>query len=95
MKSATNFRFTFNERDEISRGLWNREPLVDIADRINREASTVCREVSRNGGRKRCRAQDVASSAYFSRKLKRTVSKIERVPALKEYMRSAGVRALH
>jgi IS30 family transposase len=86
MKSATYIRLTFNDREEISRGLWNRETLVEIAERINREVSTVSREVSRNGGRRDYRARDAATAAYFNRKLKRTVPKIERVLALKEYI---------
>ncbi len=86
MKSATYIRLTFNEREEISRGLWNNEALVEIAGRINREASTISREVSRNGGRKKYRAHDAAAAAYFNCKLKRTVPKIEQVPALKEYI---------
>jgi IS30 family transposase len=86
MKSATYIRLTFNEREEISRGLWNHETLVEIAGRINREVSTVSREVSRNGGRKEYRARDAAAATYFNQKLRRTVPKIERVPALKEYI---------
>jgi transposase, IS30 family len=86
MKSAMYTRLTFNDREEISRGLWNREKLVDIASRINRNAGTVSREVSRNGGRRDYRAHDAAAAAYFNRKLKRTVPKIERVPALKQYI---------
>ena len=86
MNTETYIRLTFSEREEISRGLYNHETLVDIAGRINRKASTVCREVSRNGGRKKYRAQEAAAAAYFNRKLKRTVPKIERVPDLKAYI---------
>jgi IS30 family transposase len=86
MNTATYMRLKFSEREEISRGLWNRETLVDIADRIDREVSTVSREVTRNGGRRNYRAQEAAAAAYFNRKLKRSVPKIEQVPALKEYI---------
>ncbi len=44
------------EREEISRGLATGESLRAIAARLGRSASTVCREVNRNGGRKRYRA---------------------------------------
>ena len=39
------------ERGEISRGLATGESLRAIASRLGRSASTVCREVNRNGGR--------------------------------------------
>ena len=44
------------EREEISRGLATGESLRAIAARLGRSASTVCREVNRNGGRRRYRA---------------------------------------
>jgi hypothetical protein len=45
------------EREEISRGLATGESLRAIARRLGRSASTVCREINRNGGRRRYRAQ--------------------------------------
>jgi len=44
------------EREEISRGVAAGESLRQIAGRLGRAASTVCREVARNGGRGRYRA---------------------------------------
>ncbi len=45
------------EREEISRGLATGDSLrTTIAARLGRSASTVCREVNRNGGRVRYRA---------------------------------------
>ncbi|HEY5249517.1 MAG TPA: IS30 family transposase [Dermatophilaceae bacterium] len=44
------------EREEISRGLAEGRSLRVIAAGIGRPASTVCREVARNGGRGRYRA---------------------------------------
>lgn len=44
------------EREEISRGLATGESLRAIAAWLGRSASTVCREVNRNGGRGRYRA---------------------------------------
>jgi IS30 family transposase len=44
------------EREEISRGLVEGCSLRVIASRLGRKPSTVCREVNRNGGRRRYRA---------------------------------------
>jgi hypothetical protein len=38
------------EREEISRNLVNGASIRRIADQLGRAASTVCRELSRNGG---------------------------------------------
>lgn len=51
------------EREEISRGLAAGESLRGIAARLSRPASTVCREVNRNGGRRNYRAQKVEERA--------------------------------
>ena len=44
------------EREEISRGLVAGDSIRSIATGLGRDASTVCREVNRNGGRRRYRA---------------------------------------
>ena len=54
---------TPTEREEISRGLATGESLRAIAARLSRSASTVCREVNRNGGRRRYRAQKAEKQA--------------------------------
>src|SRR5215218_2439964 len=51
------------EREEISRGLATGDSLRAIAARLGRPASTVCREVNRNGGRNRYRAQKAEERA--------------------------------
>ena len=51
------------EREEISRGLAAGESLRAIAARLSRPASTVCREVNRNGGRRNYRAQKAEEQA--------------------------------
>lgn len=57
------------EREEISRGLAAPDSLRAIAHRLGRPASTVCREVNRNGGRARYRAHraDRAATRRASR----------------------------
>src|SRR5882757_2871568 len=42
---------TLAEREDISRGIASGLPLREIARRLDRAASTVSREISRNGGR--------------------------------------------
>ena len=51
------------EREEISRGLASGESLRAIATRLGRCASTVCREVNRNGGRRNYRSQKAEEQA--------------------------------
>ena len=55
---------TLREREEISRGMAGNEPLRQIAHRIGRAASTVSREVARNGGRRRYRAHRADRAAW-------------------------------
>jgi IS30 family transposase len=52
------------EREEISRGLAAGDSLRAIAARLSRPASTVCREVNRNGGRRNYRAQKAEERAW-------------------------------
>jgi IS30 family transposase len=49
-------RLSLAEREDISRGLAAGEPVREIARRLGRAPSTVCREVAANGGRGRYRA---------------------------------------
>jgi IS30 family transposase len=52
------------EREEISRGVAAGEPCRHIAARLGRAPSTVSRELARNGGRGRYRAQAADAAAY-------------------------------
>lgn len=51
------------EREEISRELATGESFQTIAARLGRPASTICREVNRNGGRSRYRAREAEEQA--------------------------------
>ena len=52
------------EREEISRGLAEGRSVRSIAVGIGRSPSTVCREVARNGGRRRYRAAAAEDRAW-------------------------------
>jgi IS30 family transposase len=55
---------TSSEREEISRGLAADESIRAIATRLTRPASTISREVKRNGGRRHYRAGDAEAQAW-------------------------------
>lgn len=52
------------EREEISRGLAVGLPMREIARRLGRAASTVAREIDRNGGKQGYRAADADGRAW-------------------------------
>ncbi len=56
IRRRSRLALTLCEREEISRGLGCGLSLRSIALRLERSASTICREVGRNGGRDRYRA---------------------------------------
>ena len=55
---------TLAEREDISRGIASDSPLREIARRLDRAASTVSREVARNGRRSAYRAHDADLQAW-------------------------------
>jgi IS30 family transposase len=57
-------RFSIEEREELSRGLVAKESLRSIAGRLGRPASTLSREVARNGGMARYRAARAHRAAH-------------------------------
>src|SRR5579872_5984425 len=57
---------TLAEREDISRGLASGLRLREIARRLDRAASTVSREISRNGGRPTYRAHAADDHAWDS-----------------------------
>jgi IS30 family transposase len=58
---------TASEREEISRGLSSGESFRCIARRLNRQPSTVFREVEKNGGRDEYRARLAEQNAWDRR----------------------------
>jgi transposase, IS30 family len=66
MKRRSDRFLSFDEREEVSRGLLAGESLSEIARRLNRSTSTISREVKKSGGRRgyrAWRAEDRASHA--------------------------------
>ena len=57
---------TLAEREDISRGIASDSPLREIAQRLDRAASTVSREISRHGGRPAYRAHVAEGHAWDS-----------------------------
>jgi DNA-binding CsgD family transcriptional regulator len=70
------------EREEISRGVAAGESCRKIAARLGRAPSTVSRELARNGGRHRYRAQ-AADAAAFGRAQRPKAAKLLTEPRLR------------
>jgi len=80
-------RLSLAEREEISRGLAAGEPVREIARRLGRAPSTVCREVAANGGGGRYRA--CVADRRAVRLLRRPKpAKLARCPRLREIVES-------
>ncbi len=75
------------EREEISRELRHGETYREIARRLGRSPSTVCREVNRNGGPRRYRAFRADESAY-KRGRRPKLAKLRRCPRLRTQVES-------
>jgi IS30 family transposase len=63
-RSRSRLSLTLAEREEISRGLVAKHSLRSIAESMGRAPSTVSREVNRNGGRRRYRANQADQAAW-------------------------------
>jgi len=72
---------TLAEREEISRGIVVGYSIRTIASKLGRAPSTVSREIRRNGGRRRYRANK-ADEAARERALRPKVCKLAQNPAL-------------
>ena len=83
---------TAHEREEIRVGIEVSESLTDIAGRLGRASSTVCREVSRNGGRDRYCAVAAEERARVNRS-RPTLTKFETNRPLRQHV-EARLKAL-
>ena len=63
-RNRSRFALTLSEREEISRGLCAKQSLRSIARTLKRSASTICREVGRNGGVRQYRATASDQAAW-------------------------------
>ena len=63
-RSRSSLTLTLSEREEISRGVVAGQSIRSIADSLRRAPSTVSREISRNGGRRRYRANKADQAAW-------------------------------
>ena len=64
LRSRSKLSLTLAEREEVSRGLVAGHSIRSIAMSLGRAASTVCREINRNGGRRRYRANQADQAAW-------------------------------
>jgi IS30 family transposase len=80
-------RLSLAEREEISRGLAAGEPVREIARRLGRAPSTVCRDVAANGGRGRYRA-GAADRRAVGLMRRPEPAKLARCPRLREVVQS-------
>ena len=80
-RSRASTALTLAEREEISRSMAEGHSIRSIASRLGRAASTVSRELSRNGGRAAYRASE-ADSAAWTRALRPECCKLAKKRAL-------------
>src|SRR6204780_1897066 len=65
-RRRSRWALTVAEREDISRGIASGSSIREIARGLDRAASSVCREVTRHGGRPTYRAQDADQQAWVS-----------------------------
>ena len=65
LRRRSRLALTLSERETISRGLATRQSARSKARHLGRSPSTVSREISRNGGAKRCRAAEADKQAWI------------------------------
>ncbi|MDH3355029.1 MAG: helix-turn-helix domain-containing protein, partial [Chromatiales bacterium] len=63
-RKRSSLALSLSEREEISRGIVSQLSIRTIASQLGRSASTVCREINRNGGLRRYRANQAEQAAW-------------------------------
>lgn len=85
--TTTYARLDFQDREEISRGIWAHENFAAIAQRINRPTSTVTREVWGNVKYSWCyRAERAEERSKEKKRIGRRPRKLDTNARLKEYV---------
>ena len=86
----TYIRLTFAEREEISKGIYAREKLSQIAKRLSRHPSTITREIARQVKRRRWCYSAVKGNymAKENRKKSGRIKKLEANPQLLVYIQN-------
>ncbi|HEX9503939.1 MAG TPA: IS30 family transposase [Patescibacteria group bacterium] len=80
-------RLRLEEREEISKGLWAGESFTDIAERLDREISTISREVKKDAKYKRCyRAARSDAKANEMRHRQKQLKQLEKNEQLRNYV---------
>lgn len=64
VRKRSRLALTLDEREVISRGIAACQSMREIARKLGRPASTVSRELTRNGGRDQYRAVDADNQAW-------------------------------
>ena len=80
-KRRSRLALTLSDREEISRGIAVGLTIRAIAAQLGRAPSTISREINRNGGRRRYRA-NVADDAAWQRAQRAKTCKLAQHPAL-------------
>ena len=80
-KKRSRLALTLAEREEISRGIAAGHSMRAIAAQLGRAPSTISREINRNGGRRRYRANQ-ADEAAWERAHRPKTCKLAQNPAL-------------
>ena len=93
MKTTYN-RLTLVEREEISKGIYAREKLFQIAKRLNRHPSTITREIALQAKRKKWCYSAVKGNgiAKENRKKSGRIKKLEANPQLLIYVQDKLVQ---
>ncbi|MDH3355116.1 MAG: IS30 family transposase [Chromatiales bacterium] len=63
-RKRSSLALSLSEREEISRGIASQLSIRTIASQLSRSASTICREINRNGGLRRYRASQADQAAW-------------------------------
>jgi len=84
--TTTYHRLALAEREEISRGVWAGETFFKIADRIDRPASTVTREVWRNARYRRSYRAEKAQERAIEKTHRGRIQKFQTNDRLKSYV---------